>query len=394
MTLNPFGWQNNNPATPLSAAELEAFGLYIANYFDNGISTKVPSLGTAFNGTLLGGTGDNITNQLASPATGQFLEFAQGTAASPDTTLNPILKVNRSLSVLNTAVTGDGGEQLTAIHGITKGDAATQNQTVGVLGSAQNSGSAKGSSNSPDACAIYGLGRILNSGIGVGIGGFFRGQADTSNGLMTGTQIQTYNNTGRTDAVVTAGFSKSVGEWMWAAGPNQSAVGWELGNPFSQQFDVGLHFNGQTPAAGRVDPSCGTTSTLATVTDTSCVATDKGAVVTGTGVPTGTIILSVTPGVSFVMSQSATATNNPVSLTIQQTGPTITADIVSDSAALTGILVKGTHNIGINVPSGTNPVVIGGSSKTSTAYLEVVSNTAVRPIANFGGTTAIGNIGV
>ena len=376
-----------------STATSHPAGAWVTHVVSAGALNNLIGIGSTFTGTILGGTGDNLTNQLASPATGQLLEFAIGTVASPDTTLNPVLKVNRTLSLTSAVVTGDAGEQAAAIHGITKGDANTQIQTVGVLGSAQNYGTAKGSTDSPDACAVYGLGRILGSGIGVGIGGFFRGQADSANGLMTGLQAQTYNNTGRDDNVATSNFANSAIMWLWAAGPNRTGEGVSFANPFGQQTDVGWHFVGQTPAGfARTDASCATTNASKTVTDANCVAGDLGRVVTGTGIPSNTIVTSVTAGTSFTISQNATATNNPVSLTLTQTGPTRTADIQSDSAALTSILIGGSHNIALATKQGAGPVIIGGTTIQAGAALEVQATTAQRPLASVGTPSTVGNI--
>lgn len=60
--------------------------------------------------------------------------------------------------------------------------------------------------------------------------------------------------------------------------------------------------------AGRVDAGSGTTNLSPVVTDTSAVASDVGKPVTGAGIPAGTTIISVVPGVSFTMSANATAT--------------------------------------------------------------------------------------
>lgn len=65
----------------------------------------------------------------------------------------------------------------------------------------------------------------------------------------------------------------------------------------------------------RVDAASGTTTGSPTVTDTSAVAFDVGKVVTGAGIPAGTTIISVNPGVGFTMSQNATATAS-VSVTV------------------------------------------------------------------------------
>lgn len=70
---------------------------------------------------------------------------------------------------------------------------------------------------------------------------------------------------------------------------------------------------------GRADASCTTTVGSATVTDASIGAGDVGKQVTGTGVPAGLTIVSVNAGVSFVMSDEATASGT-VSLTIGGTG--------------------------------------------------------------------------
>lgn len=70
---------------------------------------------------------------------------------------------------------------------------------------------------------------------------------------------------------------------------------------------------------GRADASCGTTAGSATVTDTAITTADVGKQVVGTGVPNGLTIISVNAGVSFVMSDEATATGT-VSLTIGGTG--------------------------------------------------------------------------
>ena len=358
--------------------------------YDNMLADLRPTPG---NPVRFGSTGDKLTNQLASPALGQLIELAQGTSGSPDTTLSPVVKVNRTLSLLSAAVTGDAGEQAAAIHGITKGDVNTQIQTVGILGSASNLGTTKGSTDSPDACAVYGLGRILGSGIGVGIGGFFRGQADTANGLMTGLQAQTYNNTGRDDNVSTTNFANSAIMWLWADGPNRTGEGVSFANPFGQQVDVGWHFVGQTPAGfARTDANCGTTSTSKTVTDAACVANDLGRVVTGVGIPSNTVVTSVTPGVSFTISQAATATNNPVSLTLTVTGPTRTADIQTDSAALTSILIGGSHNIAIATKPTAGPVIVAGTTIQSGAALEVQATSTPRPLASIGTPSSVANL--
>lgn len=92
----------------------------------------------------------------------------------------------------------------------------------------------------------------------------------------------------------------------------------------------------------RTDAGCATTNNSKTVTDTHCVASDVGAFVTGTNI-TGTApnfvsqIVSVTPGVSFVLNFAATGTGSGLSLTITKPGvylpPGITLQGTGSSAA-------------------------------------------------------------
>lgn len=59
------------------------------------------------------------------------------------------------------------------------------------------------------------------------------------------------------------------------------------------------------------------TSGSTVVSDTTAASTDVGANVTGTGIPAGAYITSVTPGTSFVLSAPATATSATDSITVQ-----------------------------------------------------------------------------
>jgi glycine/D-amino acid oxidase-like deaminating enzyme len=66
----------------------------------------------------------------------------------------------------------------------------------------------------------------------------------------------------------------------------------------------------------RVDAGSGTTSASNVVTDTNAVSNDVGSSVTGTGIPVGAVITSVTSGTSFVMSTNATATSTNIAVTV------------------------------------------------------------------------------
>lgn len=118
---------------------------------------------------------------------------------------------------------------------------------------------------------------------------------------------------------------------------------------------------------GRVDAACATTLGSAIVTDAATVATDVGKSVTGAGVPPGVTIISVNAGVSFVMSDEATATGSALSFTIGATGnkKTLTFSINKNkySFGMEGVNTYGKSRR-IYVPTG---VVVG--TKVDVDYL-------------------------
>lgn len=330
-------------------------------------------------------TGSNLQYSGAT-TNGQVQSIASGTKASPDTNLNVLLKASRTISLLSEAITGDAVEQAAVGEDITIGTTTNQIQTVGRAGIAANEGETKGATDSPDACGLYGVGRILNKGIGVGMGAFFRGETTSSTGKLSGIQIEAHNSSGRTDVSTIGEFPSSSIMWLWANGPNQIAEGVSFANPFGTQVDVGWHFNGQTGKT-RTDAECITNST-AMVKDTHITAADVGSTVSGPGIPGNTVILSVEANVSFTMNRAATKSET-VSLTIKQNGPTITADLVSDSTAKTGILIRGTHSTAaIAVAAGSGSIIFGGTTALeSSTIFEVQGTETADPLAFFGSTT-------
>lgn len=176
---------------------------------------------------------------------GQVQSFAAGTKNAPDTSLNPLLKASRTLSLLSANVSGDAVEQASVGEDITIGTTSNQIQTVGRAGIAANEGESKGATDSPDACGIYGVGRILTSGIGVGMGAFFRGESQTNTGRLSSIQIQAFNKRGVEDTELDTAFPNSSAIWIWADGPNQSSQAITIGNATGTQFDAGIVLNGQ-----------------------------------------------------------------------------------------------------------------------------------------------------
>lgn len=75
--------------------------------------------------------------------------------------------------------------------------------------------------------------------------------------------------------------------------------------------------------AARVD-ACTTTTSSSTIGDTSIVATDVGRAVTGTGIPNGSYVGTVTPGVSFVLSSTTVTSTTAVAITGAGGSPNLT----------------------------------------------------------------------
>lgn len=237
------------------------------------------------------GTGDAITYGMATAP--DKLSVKKGTAAAPDTGIVPLVKVERWISIPGASITGDGVEACSAIVGSAQGTAANEVQPVGVTGIAKSSGTTNPAGTpAPDAVGVYGVGLVLDAGIGVGIGGFFSGRTTSTSGKASGVEANVYNNTGVAGSVATSGYPGTVGVWVTADGNARSGAGIALGNPFGRQFDVGLHFNGQlvggltgpVASASIQDDSTSTTAIKigGTHTNAMTVASTGGKVLIGT----------------------------------------------------------------------------------------------------------------
>lgn len=190
-------------------------------------------------GTLAQGDSQSIYNA----TTAQLLAISKGTAASPDTSVNPLLKVERLITIPESAVGGDGADQLASIVGIGVGTAACETQPVGVFGGAKTSSTAGAPGN--DACGLYGVGQALSGATGVGIGGFFAGRRESDAGKYTGVEIAAGNfGTSNVD-YNPAGFSGAHGIWLNPTGNADGAAGLTISNTQGRQFDVGIAFTAQ-----------------------------------------------------------------------------------------------------------------------------------------------------
>lgn len=216
------------------------------DFYTTAVGTTAPALALRLSGSGLAVWGANtgVDDSIGVATTPRWAQVLQGSTATPDTTLEPLLKVTRTTNVTHAAITGDGAEQLASIIGIGVGAVTTQTQPVGVFGGAKSS-STDNSVSSPDACGLYGFGRITGSGVGVGMGAFVTGRRDTNTGKASALQVQCGNYTATPGTYNTTGFPDTSAIWIWAQGNANSGVAIAVGNPFGFQFDVGLGFNGQ-----------------------------------------------------------------------------------------------------------------------------------------------------
>lgn len=196
------------------------------------------------------GAGENQKGYAAT-AQGQRLYIAQASTASPDTTAVPTVKVVRTSAVTQAAIDtaegaggSDGGDVLASIMGIHVGTSASQTQTVGVAGFAKNGSN---SEENPDACGLYGVGRITagTSAQAGAFGAYVVGRRDVSTATATGVEIQAQNYTAVAGSYKSNGSSDTKGIWLNANGEADSGVGFQIQNAFGRQFKVGIGFGNQ-----------------------------------------------------------------------------------------------------------------------------------------------------
>lgn len=284
------------------------------------------------NGWFNGPVGDTVSIYVET--TGQEANIAWGTAASPDTLNSPIFKVVRTTGTLRSTVSGDGGEQMASIIGLTAGVAACQVQTVGTYGGATNRGTANGGSGNPDACGIYGVGRILGSGIGTGIGAFLAGRREVNTGRTCALEVSSQNYTATPGTYSTTGFSDTNGIWVECTGTSDSGVGIAFGNPFGFQYDVGIGFNAQVnggKTGGVKTASIRDDGNSTTVMDINGSHTDildtQGATISGK------LFKINTPGTYTISNVATTRTYDVSTVTLAQVANTL-GTLVADLRTL------------------------------------------------------------
>jgi hypothetical protein len=139
----------------------------------------------------------------------------------------------------------DGSDYAAGVLSVVSGTATNEIQTVSILGYSRSKSTSVATNGAGDACGVYGVGRVTDSGIGIGMGAFFDGRRDTNTGRAAAVQLSCDNNTASAGTYNSIGYSDTLGIWLVPAGTSNSGVGFQIGNPFGVQFDVGIGFNGQ-----------------------------------------------------------------------------------------------------------------------------------------------------
>lgn len=241
------------------------------------------------------GSGEDGDNQQGFPTQGvtsaRYLDVRKGTTGVPDTSLVPLVRVQRYQQVTS-GIVGDGSEQLCALEGISVGTSSTQGQPLGVMGVGKTASTQSGQND--DACGVYGLGRVTDTGTGIGIGVVGVGRRDTSTGNNDGAQFTSDNSSGVAGTLNATGRSNCNGVWVVATGTEDSSCGIQMGQEFGYQFVVGLHFNGAVNG-GKTGPAStasirddGNATTVMDINGSHTTGIDlEGATLTGDAIKVG-----------------------------------------------------------------------------------------------------------
>lgn len=367
----------------------------------------------------------------AATAKGSRLYIAQASTASPDTGAAPTIKAVRTSAVTQATIDtaegaggSDGGDVLASVMGVHVGTSASQTQTVGVAGFAKNGSN---SEENPDACGLYGVGRITagNSAKAGAFGLFAVGRRDVATATATGVEVQAQNYTATPGAYLSTGSSNTKGIWLNANGEADSGVGLQVNNPFGAQFKVGIGFGNQEAGGktgGVADSSIrddgvattsldirGTHTTAVKVAsgaghvEVNSVATFLGNGVNGVLAPHGTSIAG-TGGVlsvanrayyaRFVAPQNLSITKIAFVTTVAATNNDA-CDVGIYNAAGERIVSSGATSGKLNATAGVQEVTVSSTPITAgSVYYAALSVGAVGgTAATIAMTTAAANIG-
>ena len=283
---------NSNPIILNSAGRVAAGQIWIdtATSYKFIIKTDSDVLIATYDnlsGLITGIMGNGPNQYIYTSTTGDFININDliGSGETP----NPAIKVSKTNTTLSSEITGDGGEQMSAILGISAGTSTNEAQPVGVYGGAISNYSGS-SSGAGDACAVYGASKFTGTGTGTAIGAFFTGRAETSNGRATALELATQNASGLARTWNQSGYSQATGIWTVALGDEDSAVGFNFGNPFGYQFEVGIGFTAQV-TGGKTGAVSGTTFYDAGNATTSLYIQGTHTTALGIGATAGNVVI-------------------------------------------------------------------------------------------------------
>lgn len=255
------------------------------------------------------GDGDVVAGYVLRVPT--MLNVSYGTSTSPDRSPYAIARVSRTLEISSANFTGDGVDACSAFVGVCTGTANNDGQTVGVTGFAKNQSVNPASSGGDDACGLYGVGNVIGSGTGTGIGAFLNGRRETDTGLANGAEIVSDNETGTPGSYNASGFSDTTGIWCRANGDSDSGAGMVIGNPAGVQFKVGYAINGQNTGGkvgGVADAGWRTDGSETTVFDVNGTHT-TGFDTSGATISGDAILLAATHKIRFGSSGPLVTSN-------------------------------------------------------------------------------------
>jgi len=334
--------------------------------------------------------GDNVTVYTANPE-GHKANVKEGTEGAPVTAPAPTLKVSQTQAVAS-GLTGDGAPQMGAIYGSSAGTSASKVQGVGVMGSAKNAGT----EGEPDACGIYGVGRILAAGKGRAFGGFLLGRRDGAEQRATGLECAVENLGGEDSYDINTGAETTKGIWLHG-GTAKSACGIQVGTVSEAvpSFDVAFGINKFAVATAVLQDNSKAERSIQIKGEHSkaavSVAVGAGPIVVGAEEVSTAAVMSevyfgeeaLDPGVKF-------GTNKGKSVSIQAIGnSTGSAKIFASNASNAFLTGTAQGDTGINFTAG-KIFHIGAQTKTS---LLRVSETGVgfngaAPVAKAGAITS------
>lgn len=311
------------------------------------------------------GSGDNVTVYTANPEP-RLLNIKDGTAASPVTEAHPTVKVSRTEAVTG-GVTGDGSTELATIYGSVSGTSGSKVQGIGVMGSAKNAGTA----GEPDACGIYGVGRILTGGKGRAFGGFLLGRRDAAEQRATGLECAVENLGGADSYNINEGAEETKGIWLHG-GTAKSACGVQVGtiSEAVPSFDVAFGINKFSVATAVLQDNSAAERSIQIKGTHSKAAVSVGAgsgpiVVGAEEVSTAAVMLEVYSGEEALDPMVKFATNKGKSVSIQPIGnSTGSAKIFASNATNAFLTGTAQGDTGINFTAG-KTFHVGAQTKES-----------------------------